>query len=166
MKRWFVRLAWLALLAAAVFWGWGYFFPNPEHVIRKELVQLARVASIAPNEATLTRLSKTQKLLGFFADDAQISLDVPGRSIRTFRGHEDLQQVALGARSMLNSLKVDFVDVAVTVAPDKLSAVADLTATASLPGEKIPEVQELEFHFKKMDRDWLIQRVDFVKTLR
>ena len=93
-------------------------------------------------------------------------MDIPGRSIQTFNGHEDLQQVALGARSMLNSLKVDFVDVVVTVAPDKLGAVADLTATASLPGEKIPEVQELEVHFKKMDRDWLIQRVDFVKTLR
>ena len=166
MKRWLVRVTWLALLAAAAVLGWRYLFPNPEHVIRRELGQLARAASITPNEAPLAKLSKAQKVVSFFADDAQISVDIPGRSVLTFSGQEDLRQAALGARSMLNSLRVDFVDIVVTVAPDKLSAVAHLTATASLPGEKIPEVQELEVHFNKMDHDWLIQRVDFVKTLR
>jgi len=166
MKRWFARVTWLAVLAAAVVLGWRYFFPNPERVIRQELGQLARAASIVPNEAPLTKLAKAQKVISFFANDAQISVDVPGRSVLTFSGQEDLRQAALGARSMLNSLKVDFFDIVVTVAPDKLTAVADLTATASLPGEKIPEVQELEVHFKKIDHDWLIQRVDFVKTLR
>lgn len=166
MKRWLARLTGLALLAAAAFFGWRYFFPNPEHVIRKQLFELARAASIGPNEAPLTKLAKTQKVIGFFADNAQISVDIPGRSVQTFSGHDDLRQAVLGARSMVNNLKIDFVDVVVSVAPDKSNAVADLTATAVLPGEKIPEVQELEFHFKQLDHSWLIERVDFVKTLR
>lgn len=166
MRSWLARLTWLTLLATAAFFGWRYFFPNPERVIRRQLLELSRVASIAPNEAPLTKLAKTQKLLGFFANDAQISVDIPGRSVQTFSGQEELRQAVLAGRSVVNSLKVEFVDVVVTVAPDKSSAVANLTATASLPGEKIPEVQELEFHFSQRDHSWLIERVDFVKTLR
>lgn len=166
MNPWFARLTGLALLAAAAVLGWAFFIPSPDHVIRKELAEVARAASIVPNEAPLTKLAKTQKLVSLFANDAQVSVDVPGRSIQTFNGREELHQAALGARSMLNSLRVEFLDVGVTVAPDRQSAVADLTATAALPGEKIPEVQELEVRFKRIDHDWLITRVESVKTLR
>jgi hypothetical protein len=166
MKTWLVRLVLVGALGSLGFWAWSFLFPTPEHVIRKELAELARAASIAPNEAPLTKLAKTQKLLSFFAGDAQVTVDVPGRSAQTFNGHDDLQQAAMGARSMLNNLKIELVDVVVTVGADKQSAVANLTAAATLPGEKIPEVQELEMGFKKADRDWLITRVETVKTLR
>ena len=166
MKPWVVRLTWLGLLAAAGVWAWKFAFPSPERLIRGKLVELARAASIGPNEAPLTKLSKTQKLATFFAQDAQISVDVPGRSTQTFSGREEVREAALGARSILSALKVEFVDVVVTVDPDKQSALADLTATASLPGEKLSEVQELEVRFKKIERDWLISRVRTIKTLR
>ncbi len=166
MKLWFVRLTGLALVGAAAVWAWGWLFPSPERLIRQELLAVANAASIGPNEPPLTRLAKTQKLLSYFANDAQISVDVPGRSVQTFNGRDELQQAALGARSMLNNLRVAFVDIVVSVAPDKKSAVADLTATATLPGEKIPEVQELEVRFSKIDHDWLIHQVETVKTLR
>jgi hypothetical protein len=166
MRAWLVRLVLVGALGSLGFWAWSYFFPTPQHVIREELAELARAASIAPNEAPLTKLAKTQKLLSFFARDAQVTVEVPGRLTQTLNGHDDLQQAAMGARSMLNNLKVELVDVVVTVGADKQSAVADLTATATLPGEKIPEVQELEMSFKKAGRDWLINRVETIKTLR
>jgi hypothetical protein len=166
MRTWLVRLVLVGALGSLGYWCWTFFFPSPERAIRQELAELARAASIAPNEAPLTKLAKTQKLLSFFASDAQVTIEVPGRLTQTLNGRDDLQQAALGARSMLNNLRVELLDVVVTVSADKRSAGAELTATATLPGEKIPEVQELQMSFKKTDHDWVITRVETVRTLR
>jgi hypothetical protein len=166
MKLWAFRLFLAVALAAAGFWAWKLLFPGPEHVIRQELAHLAAAASIAPNEAPLTKLAKAQKLASFFSIDAEVAIDMPNRSYQTFNGREEIQQAAIGARALLNSLKVHLLDADVKVAPDKQSALVRLTATADLPGEKVPEVQELELRFKKIERDWLVSRVDTVKTLR
>lgn len=166
MKPWLARLTWLGLLAAAGVWAGTVLFPSPDRVIRGELIQLAKMASIGPNEPPLTRLSRAQKVSTFFTQDVQLTVDIPSRSTQTFNGRDELQEAALAARSMMSGLKVKFVDVVVTVDADKQSARADLTATASLPGEKLPEVQELEVRFKKIEHEWLISRVRTVKTLR
>jgi hypothetical protein len=166
MRTWLVRLVLVGALGSMAFWAWSFLFPTPEHVIRKELAELARAASIGPNEAPLTKLAKTQKLMSFFTDDAEVTIEVPGHLTQTLSRHDDLQQAAMGARSLLNNLKVELLDVVITVGADKQSALADLTATATLPGEKIPEVQELHMSFKKADHSWLISRVETVKTLR
>lgn len=166
MKDWLVRLVFLGTLAAGLFWGWHWLFPSPERLVRKRLSELAMAASISPNEAPLAKLAKAQHLSNLFAVDAQVDVDIPGRASQTLNGREELQQAALGARAMLNNLKVNFVDVDVAVGADKNSALAHLTATANLPGEKVPEVQELEIGFTNIDRDWFIKRVQTVKTLR
>jgi hypothetical protein len=166
MRAWGFRLFLAAAMAVAGFWVWRLLFPGPEQVIRKELTQLAATASITPNEAPLTKLAKAQRLARFFSNDAEVRVDIPNRPYQDFNGREEIQQGALGARALLNSLKVQFLDMEVTLAPDKQSAVVRLTATADLPGEKVPEVQELEFRLKQIDRDWFIRRVETVKTLR
>jgi hypothetical protein len=53
----------------------------------------------------------------------------------------------------------------VTVAPDKQSAVADLTVQANISGEPDPIVQEMKFTLRKIDGRWLITRVETVRTL-
>jgi hypothetical protein len=166
MREWLFRLVALATIGAAGFWGWRMFFPGPEHAIRNQLSQLAVTASITPNEAALTKLAKAQKLSSFFATNAQVTVDMPGRPMQIINGPEDIQQAALAARTMLSTLKIQFLDITVALMTDKQSAVAHLTATANLPGEKLPEVQELEIGFRKRDHDWLIERVETVKTLR
>ena len=75
------------------------------------------------------------------------------------------QQAALGARSALSGLKVQFPDINITVAPDKQSAVADLTVEANVAGERDPIVQEMKFTLQKTDGEWLITRVETVRTL-
>jgi ketosteroid isomerase-like protein len=161
-----VRLVRLALLGALGFWGWHWFFPSPQQIMRKRLSELAIAASISPNEAPLTRFAKIQRVASFFTDDAVVMLDVTGRSMQAFNGREEIRRAAMGARSMLTSMKVQFVDINIELHPDKQTSLARLTVTANLPGEKLPEVQELEVDFKKADRDWLITRVQSVKTLR
>ncbi len=166
MKVWLVRLAFLGAMGAVGFWAWHLFFPSPEQIIHKRLSELARTASIVANEGPLTILAKTEKLASLFSTDAQISVDVAGRPFQTFNGREEIRRAAMGARSMLNTLKVEFFDVIVTGGADQQSARAHLTATANLPGEKLPEVEELEIGFKIIDHEWLITRVETVKTLR
>jgi hypothetical protein len=60
---------------------------------------------------------------------------------------------------------VQFVDVSVRVGTDRTSATADLTAKGNVAGENEMQVQELRFTFRKSGRDWLINRVEMVKTL-
>ena len=166
MRVWVFRLLLAVAIAAAGFWTWKLLFPGPEQIIRQELSKVAAAASITPNEAPLTKLAKAQKLASFFSNDAEVAIDIPNRPYQTFNGRDEIQQAAIGARALLNSLKVHLLDIEMRVAHDKQSALVHLTATADLPGEKVPEVQELQLQLKKIDREWLISRVTTVKTLR
>ncbi len=166
MRQWLLRALLGLCLAALGVWGWRVLFPGPEQLIRKQLTDLARTASVPSNEGALAKLSRAQRLAGFFTSNVEITVDLPGRSMQTIAGREELQQAALGARALAAGLKVAFLDVGVTVAPDRQSAVAHLTARADMPGERMPQVQELSFTFQTVEHDWLISRVETVRTLR
>jgi len=165
MMRWLFRLVLVGGFLALAILGWRVFFPTPEQVIRRQLADLARIASIAPNEGPLAKAYNSQKLTSFFAPDVEIVLDIPGHSA-ALHDRDELMRAAMAWRSSATSLKVEFLDVSVAIVPDKQSAQAHLTAKANLPGESLPEVQELRVAFRKMDGKWLINRVDTVKTLR
>ena len=166
MKRWLLRLGLLAGLVALGFWGWHVLFPGPEQVIRRRLNELARAATIAPNESPLARLYNAQKLAGFFTPDVEVMVDVPGYSLHTFSGRDNLIEAATGARSTFGSLTVELVDIEVSMNSDKRSARVDLTAKVNRPGESTPQPQELKVDFKKIDGEWLIDRAETVRPLR
>jgi hypothetical protein len=166
MKQWLLRGLLGLSLAALGIWGWRILFPSPEQAIRKQLTALAQTASVPASEGALAKLARAQRLTGFFTSNVEITVDLPGRSPQTITGRDELQQVALGARSMAAGLKVAFLDVGVTLAPDRQSAVAHLTARADVPGERMPQVQELSVSFQNLEHDWLISRVEAVRTLR
>ena len=71
----------------------------------------------------------------------------------------------MGARSAVSSLKVEFPDMNITVGPDKLSAVAEVVVQVQAAGNKDYYVQEMKFTFQKIGGDWLITRVETVRTL-
>jgi hypothetical protein len=155
----------LILLFAGGFWAWQTMFPSPEKVIRKQLSELAKVVSIAPNEAPLAQAVNSQKLSTFFTRDVTVQVDVPGRGQVRFSGNDELLQAALTARAQLNGLQVEFLDVSVWLAPDKQAAAANLTGKARVPGERELMVEEFKFGFRKAGRNWLIDQVQTVKTL-
>jgi hypothetical protein len=165
MKKWAGRMVLLAVLAALGFWLARWLFPSPEQVIRQRLTELARTASFNSNQGALTKLADAQALTTFFATNAEVTVDVPGQSRRTFSGRDELLEAATGARAVVSGLTVRFFDITVTVAPDKESAEAILTATGEVPGEKNRIVQVLKFVFKKLGREWMILRVETVKSL-
>jgi hypothetical protein len=155
----------IVALAALGVWLWLVLFPSPEKVIRKRLTELARTASFSANESDLARLVHAQHLAGFFATNIEVNLNVPGRVQHTLMGREEIAQAALAASKTVGGLKVKFPDVNVMVAPDKQSASVDLTVEAHVSGERDPVVQEMKFTLQKTDGEWLITRVETVRTL-
>ena len=152
------------LLALGV-WLWFVLFPSPETIVRKRLAALARIVSFAPGQGNLAKLAAADRLAGCFATNVEINIDVPGRLQHNFVGRDDIQQAALAARESLTSLKVAFPDVNVTVAPDRQSAVADVTVVANAAGQSDSFVQQMKFTFQKTEDGWLISRVESVRTL-
>lgn len=157
----------LLLVALALgWWLWTIFFPNPQQVIRNHLNKLAHLVSFAPNEGNISRVSKIQRLGRLFADDVEIHIDIPGSDVQTIKGREELMQDALAARRFANGLNAEFLDMNIELGSDTQSALVDLTLRAKVTGESDLIVQELKFTIKKIKNDWLITRVDTVKTLK
>jgi hypothetical protein len=158
----------LILLAVAIglgFWTWHILFPGPAQIIRRTLIELAQLASFSSNEAPLAKAINSQKMVGFCTPDVEISIDTGGRGQQTIKGREDLGRAALAARSAISGLTVEFLDVNITIGPDKQSATVDLTAKGRIAGESDLIVQELKIFFKKIGGSWLISRIETVKAL-
>jgi len=164
MSKWIFRCIVVGALAALGVWAWHIFFPSPDAVIRKRLGALAKVASFSSNEGLIAKAYNASLLGEFFTADVQITVDVPGTQ-HTISGRDELLQAAAGARTTVGGLTVEFPDINVVVAPDKNSAVVNLTAKGKVPGQRDFYMQELRMRMVKIKRDWLIDQVQTVKTL-
>jgi hypothetical protein len=166
MRRLLPRIVLAAALLAIGYWAWIRFFPPPEQRIRKTLSAVAQTASYSSKESQFARAWNAQKLAAFFTPGTEIRVDVPGQSVRTISGRDDLYQVILMARSLVASLKLEFVGLNIQVAPDKASASVDLTAKATVPSEKDWVPQEFNLTLLQTNGQWLIDRVETVRPLR
>jgi acyl CoA:acetate/3-ketoacid CoA transferase alpha subunit len=160
-----IRIVLLAALVALGVWLWTVLFPGPEKVIRKRLTELARTVSSSANESDLARLVAARSVAGFFSNNVELNVDIPELGQHNSMDREEITQLALMARSRAGGLHVKFPDINITVAPDKQSAVADLTVEANVSGEHDSIVREMKFTLRKADGQWLITRVETVRTL-
>jgi hypothetical protein len=159
-----IRIVLLVALAVLGIWLWTVLFPSPEKVIRRRLTELARTVSSSANESDLTRLAAARSVAGFFAATVELNVDLPELGQRTM-DREEITQLALMGSSRAGGLQVKFPDINITVAPDKQSAVADLTVEANVSGEHDSIVREMKFTLRKTDGQWLITRIETVRTL-
>ena len=164
MKKWLFRVIVAGVLAALGFWAWRVFFPSPEEMIRKRLGELAKAASFSAGEGLFAKALNATALGEFFTLDVQVTIDVPGTQ-HTISGRDELMQAAIGARSEVRSLSIEFPDIKVVVAPDKNSAVVNLTAKGKASGQTETYLQELRVRMIRIKRDWLIDHIETVKTL-
>ena len=160
-----LQIALLIGLIAAGWWGWRTFFPGPERQVRRQMAALEELVSFKANEGNLARLANARQLASLFTEDVRIRVDVRGGPRGELRGRESIFNAALGARSALGSLTVKFLDVVVTISPDKQAATVEATGRATQPGIRDFVVQELRFRFKRTDEGWLICEVETVRTL-
>jgi hypothetical protein len=160
-----LRLILLAAVVAAGVWLWILLFPSPEKIVRKRLAQVAVEVSFNGGENPLVIAARAETLADRFSTNVEIHLDAPGDERLDLNGRAEITQAAAQARmANLKSLKVEFPDVSVTVAPDKQAAVADVAVEVQASGQKDFSVQEVKFTFQKFGRDWLITRVQSVRA--
>jgi hypothetical protein len=164
MKMIFRLVAFGALIALGI-WLWLLLFPGPEKIIQKQLAKLAQAVSFSATEGNLAKLAAAQKVAGFFSANVEVNVNVPGHERQIFAGREEITQAAMATRSALNSLAVKFPDVNVTLAPDKNSAVADVTLEASVSGQPDLVVEEMKFTLEKSAGKWLIKKIETVRVL-
>jgi hypothetical protein len=164
VKEWSIRIILVAALIVLGVWCWSVFFPSPEKMIRERLGELAQAASFSSNEGLVAKAWNASVLGEFFTLDVQVTVEVPGEQ-HTLRGRDELLQAAVGARSQVSSLSIEFPDIKVAVAPDKNSAIVHLTARGKVSGQRDAYLQELKVRMIKIKRDWLIDQIETVKTL-
>lgn len=159
----------LVLLAAAVvlgFWLWTILFPSPEKIVLKKISSLAATATFNADTGNIVRAGKVSNLIGYFSTDAQIVVDIPGTAAGTLNSRDEIREAAAGTFTRFKSLDVKFLDATPKVAADKQSAEVNCTAEVHIGDSKDFGVQELHFQLKKIEGDWLITRIETVKTLK
>jgi hypothetical protein len=159
------RLVLLVLLAALGWWLWTVMFPNEEAVIRKRLNRVATLMTFNSKEGTIARIANVEEVADLFDREVEIVVDTPAHSQQHVTGRDELRQNALGVRMALTGLTVKFLDLNVSIAPDRTNATVQLTGEARVPGDRDLFVQELKFELRKVEGKWLIVRVATVRTL-
>ena len=159
------KIVLITVLIALGVWLWFILFPSPEKIIRYRLEKLAHTVSFSKNEGNFSRIASAESVGGFFSTNVEVTINIPGYKQQTLAGRAEITQFALASRTRAGDLSVKFPDVTVTIAPDKQSATADVTAEANVAGEKDAIVQEIKFTFEKTAEGWLIKRVETVRPL-
>jgi hypothetical protein len=162
----FRRLLLVAAVIGIGFWIWTAWFPNPKQIIKNRLNEVARLASFTPNEGAISRLAKIQRLGLYFAEDVQVMVDIPGYESHTFNRREEVMQVVMASPRLGSGLSAQFLDMNIQVGTGDDSAMVDLTLAAKITGESDLLAQELNFTLKKIKGEWLITRVETIKTLK
>lgn len=159
------RLVLLAAAATACVWLWTVLFPGPEKIIRKQLARVAEEASFQTGENPLITANRAENFASRFGTNVEININLPEHGQHDFVGRAEITQAVANMRSSVSSLKVEFLDVNVTLGPEKQSATANLTVKAQSAYDKNFIVQEMKISFQKIGDDWLITRVETVRTL-
>jgi hypothetical protein len=159
------RLALVAALAGVVWWGWGKLFPKDEEVIRQRVNRVAALITFDGEEGNFAKVANVEEFANLFDMEVEVVVDTPGYAQQILTGRTDLRQQAFAVRSAISSLEVKFLDLNVTVDPNRTNATVLLTGQAKMPKERDGFVQELKFILRKVEGKWLIYRVETVRTL-
>jgi len=162
-----VRILLLAALIGGGIWLWTYFHPGPEKAIRRRLTEVAEQVSFNSGEGMVAKAMRSEKLASYFAREVSLMIDLPEISSHESMSRDEISKFALALRSTpyFRSLKVQCLDPVIALGADQKSAIVDLTIRAETAGDKYLVVQEMKFTMKEVDGEWLILRVETVKTL-
>jgi hypothetical protein len=167
-----MRRAVLAVIGIALVWlAWTRLFPSDEAQIQAVLARIA--ASLdnrgaesdqgrtGPGVAGLGRLAALQN--EFAAD---VSVDA-GPPFDRLQGRQAVVSAAARVHMAVRNLTLSFPDVSITVANDRQTANAAVTARAEFDGRegRAVDARELTLQFSRHDGRWLIASVTMVQAL-
>ena len=118
-------------------------------------------------ETNLVRMAKAARLAGYFTEDITIDLGSPSTVIR---GRDTLMTMAVRTPVSPEGLRIELVDVQITVDAEGARAIASMTVQGSgidfATGDQMIDAREIEMTLVKVDGEWLIQRVNAVSAIR
>ncbi len=153
----------LVLLTAAIFLVARFFLKDERKVITARLHRVAELVSAPATGKPLTDLGSASDLSACFANPVQFRVEGPPQSIEGEKSRSELREMILGARALGRQVAVELVDVNVTLGEDD-TATAHFTLKARQGSDLF--VQEMKTGLRKIDGDWLIERVETIRTLR
>ena len=154
----------IVVLVAGLWVGWRWLFPSDETQIEAALGRIARGVSAGAQEGELGRLARAAALRNDFAPDVTVDAGPP---FQRLVGRDAIIGAAARAGGT-HRLALSFVDVSITVAADRQSAIAVVTAEARFDDGGGPgiEARELEIGFTRLDSSWVISTVTLVQPLQ
>jgi uncharacterized protein DUF4440 len=162
VTRLLIPLCGVLLVVAIGVWAYRWW-TGEEHIIKERLNSLAAVLSPS-GDSEFSTISRIGQLRGYFAPDVRVH----------FGGDDIISRDALLAllarwQPPSKSLKVEFVDVSVTVEED--TALASLTAKlsntdASAAEDSIADAREGVVTLRKLNGEWVISSVESTDTLQ
>jgi hypothetical protein len=158
-------LALIALGTAAFLWF--RIDPRAREIrhIQERLQALAKDVSFQGQESLLQRLSYAQGVVKYFADPAEFDVVVNNQELLGIRTRAQLEEMAAAARAAVSGLKVEFLDIHVELETPPTDATAHLTARIQAAGDQDYTVQELRLRLVKDAGDWLVRRVEPLRTM-
>ena len=138
-----------------------FFFLSEEDRIRGKLSDIEDVLTFNGVSHPLSVLRESRKFGEFFSQGVSFRVNTRQLSQIIINGRDEAMGKFLIGRRALKKCDVDFVDEAITVKGK--SATARLTARAEATdssGDLILETVEMKIHFKNIEDEWLIFRVE------
>jgi len=158
-------LGWVVAAAVVIlgFLAWRWLFPPDEVVIRKVVKTALAAASWEQGAGNLGRLAAANRLMGLCTPEIEILLETRGARSSRIQGRDDLRQAVLAMRGQVAWLEVTVDDVEVALSDTGEGATVLLAATVRGEGASEPILQDYKLAMRKIDGEWLIDRVEPVR---
>lgn len=159
-----VRLVLVAVVLVAAVVGYRWW-TSPERQVRRVLAGVADGLSHDAPASGLGAVAAASALQEYFSPDVTIESMRPTAAIN---GRDALLATAARLRSTMPSLRVEFVDLQITVGTDQQSGDVNCTAMATLQdraGQETVDAREVIITMRVVDGRWVITRARAVEVL-
>jgi len=158
-----MRLLVLLLVAGLAILALRGYLESDRRQIERQFERLAEAASVQGTESPIAQIAQAAQVARFFTDDIVLRLGQDSSSV--IAGRDALVALAAQARRR-GAMQVMFDDVQVSVGgPDSASVYTTVTATGASLQSEVVEAREISVTLQKVDGEWLIARVEGVRTL-
>lgn len=158
-----MRLLGLLMAAGVAILALRAYLESDRRQIERQFQRLAEAASVQGTESPIEQIAQAAQLTRFFTKDVVLRLGQDSSSI--IAGRDALVAVAAQARRS-GPLEVMFNDLQVSVSDPETAAVyTTVTVTRANLQNDVVEAREVSVALQKVDGEWLVARVEGVRTL-
>ncbi|MEK7585152.1 MAG: hypothetical protein AAB455_01375 [Patescibacteria group bacterium] len=172
VKKYFLKTILVILIGAVIFFGYRYFFPNPEKQIKNRLAELAQAASFSSDPSQKTGQIASglfaDRVANYFALDANlIFYDLEDKN-HSLTGREAVRRSAFSLRSQFSSAKFELLDPKVIKLDADTSQISVTLKFTLKDMARAAEVsaQELLVELIKIDDHWLVAKIETVPVIK